>query len=193
MHNLDYWFKKYCEYNIMFEESEYIKDEMCASVHTDVNTDVNADVNTNGDWCKFTLSYDDIRTNLRLLCDIKENEKIMLSDKFMTIDQRYIQSLRRYITADSRTKTIDFIDFVANSAIHFCSTIIGNGDKTEISGDDLDKLLQFQALMNGTLSGLNRLAITYGSDKLSRAKIETIQSNIRTFDELHLKRCICKI
>ncbi len=149
---------------------------------------------TNDDSTQCKMSFDDIQVNLRLLCDIKENEKIMLNNKFMMVDQRMLQSVRRYFTSDSRTKTINFIEYTINEAICFCKQIIypdEYSDKFNLTNDNLEKLMQLQLLLKGTLIGLNRLAITYGNDKLSRAKLETIQANIRTFDELHLKRCIC--
>ena len=131
------------------------------------------------------LSFDDIQINLRLLCDIKENEKLMIDDKYITIDQRILQSIRRQMSADSRTKTLAFIDNIINDTQHFCMKLLHKNHMCQ--KEDNEKLTQIQTLLNGSLIGLSRLALTYASDKLSRAKIETIQSNIRTFCDLYLK------
>lgn len=135
------------------------------------------------------LSYNDMQINLRLLCDIKEFEKIIVNDRYMLIDQRFLQGVRRYLSSDSRAKTIGFIEHVINETIDHCKSII-NAKEAGSKIDNVEQLFSLQTLLNGTIVGLSRLSVTYGDDKLCRAKIETIQSNIRTFEYLHLKQGI---
>lgn len=134
------------------------------------------------------MTLDEIQINLRVLGDLKENEKLLIADKFLTIDQRYIQTLRRWMTADSRDKSIQFINNIISETQRVCLQIVDCVERHENPKENIEQLLRFQGLLNGALSGLGRLCITYCDDKLSKAKIETIQSNIRTFCDIHLKR-----
>ncbi len=137
------------------------------------------------------LSYDDVQTNLRLLCDLKENEKLMISydNKYLAIDGRYLQCVRRYFTLDSRERTIKYIEYVIDETKTHCLAIIENATlKGTNSKEFYECLLHLHTLLNGTLTGLGRLSITYSGDKLSVARLETIQTNIRTFCEYYLKK-----
>lgn len=136
------------------------------------------------------LTYEDIQVNLRLLSDLKEAEKLMIDGKFITVDQRYLQNVRRWLSCDSRHRSILFIDHVVNETQRYCKDLVNLIGKNVHHKENMEKLLGLQALLNGSLIGLGRLASTYKDDKLNRARLDTIQDKIKTFCDLDLKKAI---
>lgn len=140
-----------------------------------------------------TLSEHDVTVNLKLLGDIKEGEKIRIDDgKFMQIDQRYGQFLRRWWTDDSRKRAIKFVRYVILSAQGHCNIAVSNVNDQKSTKEQkeyyLQKLIKFQGDLNCACVGLGRMTITYDDDKQNRAKIETIQREVSTFCNEHLKK-----
>jgi hypothetical protein len=108
--------------NSLFNVNE---DELINSF-TDQNIDecINDNQSQNSD---ILLSYHDIQINLRLLSDLKEGEKIIIIDnKRMAVDNRYLQSIRRSITMDSRNKTLKFIGDLIKSTRNVCRDSVSN-------------------------------------------------------------------
>jgi hypothetical protein len=137
------------------------------------------------------LSFNDVQINLRLLGDIKENEKIMIIDgKYMQVDQRYGQFVRRYISSDSRYTTIKFINHLIVWAKKYCTEAVDNVNKNTNREDNLKKLIDLQSLLRSSLTGLSRMAITYNHDKRNLATIETYRSTIQTICDRDLKSVI---
>lgn len=140
------------------------------------------------------LTEADVQINLRLLGDIKEYEKIMIIDgRWMQVDQRYGQFYRRWWTKDSRARTLQFIDHVINNAKENCNIAVSKVRNNEDKQDNMTKLLDLQALLSGSMTGLGRMKSTYGDDKHNRATIETYIARIRTFCDQDLKKAICSI
>jgi hypothetical protein len=137
------------------------------------------------------LTYMEVQINLRFLGDLKEGEKVMVSDsKFMQVDQRYGQSVRRWWSSDSRVRTLNFIAHLIESAKKYCTEAvekIKNSDEKQIN---LEKLINVQKLLGNALTGLGRMVTTYGDDKLNLATIETFKSTITVFCDQDLKRAI---
>lgn len=145
------------------------------------------------------LSVQDIQINLRLLGDLKEDEKLMISEnRFLMIDNRALKSIIRWLSEDSRIRTINFIDHLIELTKRYCESVVKLIEDSDQENDhyktqhreNFEELLRFQGLLNSSITGLNRLAITYGNDKLSRAKLETIVAKIRTFCDMDLKKVI---
>jgi hypothetical protein len=137
------------------------------------------------------LSYEDVQVNLRVLADLKEGEKLMIGfNKFLMVDQRIGQSVRRWLSSDSRMRTIDFIEHVINEANRICKSIVCSIEGGFGIKENMEKLNRFQQLLTQSLIGLGRHTTTYSDDKLSRARIETIQDKVRTFCDLDLKKAI---
>ena len=137
------------------------------------------------------LSYEDVQINLRLLGDLKEGEKLMISgDRYVVVDQRYIQGIRRYLTSDSRIRSLDFISHVIIETKRYCEEAVKNINQNDYKQINLEKLINIQTLLTGALTGLGRMATTYNDDKLSRAKIETIATTVKTFCDRDLKSAI---
>ena len=137
------------------------------------------------------ITVQDIQINLRLLGDIKENEKLMVDDnRYLRVDTRPFQLFQRWFTEDSRSRTIEFIDTLIILTNEYCKVVVSKIESNPHNKENLEELLRFHALLNSALVGLSRLNVTYGSDKLSRAKIETILSKIRAFCDMDLKKAV---
>lgn len=137
------------------------------------------------------LSFEEIETNLRLLGDLKEHEKLMVDGKFVTVDQRYVQSFRRWLSEDSRVKAINFIGYVISEASRICTSMCNEmPNSVDANSANLDKIMNFQLLIKGANNGLSKLACTYNDDKLSKAKIETIQREIKTICDTDMRKII---
>ena len=151
----------------------------------------NVGINVNDNEKFKDLSYTDVQINLRLLGDLKEGEKVMIVDgKYMQVDQRYGQSLRRYWTDDSRNRTVYFIEHVIEAAKKYCNEAV---DKINMENDkqiNLEKLINIQSLLRSSLTGLSRISATYSNDKHNMATVETFRTTIQTFCDQDLKRAI---
>lgn len=184
-------------------KTETIKTDNITPILTDttVNTSANTDNNmkhvaTVNMMCDVEvdnifkpLSYEDVRINLRIMADIKEDERIMIIDgKYMQIDQRYVQWFRRYWTDDSKKRTIDFISHVITYAKKYCAEAVICINSNDNKQDNLTRLLDMQSLLNTALTGLNRFATTYKYDKLILATVENFSSTVKTFCDQDLKR-----
>lgn len=138
-----------------------------------------------------SLSFEDIQVNLRLISDLKEGEKLMIKDdRYIVVDDRYGSALRRYISNDSRVKSLDFISNVINEVQKYCDEALINIKNNNEKQNNLERLINIQSLLESTLNGLSRLTETYSNDKLSRAKIETIKKTINTFRDNDLKKAL---
>lgn len=137
------------------------------------------------------LSYMEVQINLRFLGDLKEGEKVMISDnKFMQVDQRYVQAARRWWTSDSRARTLNFISHLIESAKKYCTEAVEKVKLNDQKQINLEKLINIQKLLGNALTGLGRMVTTYGDDKLNLATIETFKSTITVFCDQDLKRAI---
>jgi hypothetical protein len=144
------------------------------------------------EFCR--LSFEDIQVNLRLLSDLKEGEKLMITEnRYAVVDNRYINSLWRMISSDSRLKSFDFIIHVIQETQNYCNNTVNNINNNIETEKNMKKLVNLQSLLEQTIEGLTRLTETYSDDKLSRAKLRTIQKTITTFKEQDLDQALKKI
>jgi len=139
----------------------------------------------------YDINVQDIQINLRLLGDVKENEKLMVSEnKYLMVDGRPLQLIQRWWSDDSRSRTIEFINQLIGCTKEYCESIVLKIEENQHNKENFEELLRFQGLLNSSIIGINRLTVTYGNDKLSRAKLETIISKIRTFCDMDLKKAV---
>jgi hypothetical protein len=137
------------------------------------------------------LSYTDVQINLRFLGDLKEGERVRIIDeKYMQVDQRYVQSVQRYFSSDSRQSTLNFIEHLINWAKKYCNDAVEKIRNNEDRQNNLEKLINLQALLNSAKTGLSRMASTYMGDKHNLATIETFKNTIQTFCDQDLKKAI---
>ena len=109
------------------------------------------------------LKLDEIILNLKLISKIKQNEKMMIINKVLKVDNRPLNSLWRWYQSINRDETINFIEFVINSGIDNLNEVDGHLFKKE--------------LLN-TLSGLDNLSATYKQDNVLISKIDIFKEKI---------------
>lgn len=126
---------------------------------------------------EFTL--DEIETNLRLLCDIKQNEKLVIEGNYIKIDDRYFLSIRRWWNEDERDKILFFLGELINSSkkyyIEMVSEIKNCGNSSK---QNYNRLCTLTYLIQESRDGLTNISLTYVNDKLLKSKIETIKREI---------------
>ena len=111
---------------------------------------------------------EDVILNLKMIAKIKQNNKLLIINKTLHVDQRLLQSVFRWYTADSRHDTIDFITGVINHALDNTQSIthpIFDADKIK------EELLS-------TIPGLENLSATYKLDNLIVSKIDILIDKI---------------
>lgn len=128
---------------------------------------------------ELSLTLDEIETNLRVLGDIKENEKLVIDGNFIKVDDRYLSSFRRWWSEDNRNLIIVFLSSIINHCKKYyidMVTIIKNGDNN--CKETYNRLSTFTMLIEKSRDGLHNLALTYNSDKLIRARMECLKRQL---------------
>lgn len=106
--------------------------------------------------------------NLKMISKIKQNDKLIIVNKILHVDNRYLQPVFRWYSADNRYDTIDFITHVINEGIEFSRTL-----EHPIFNVDTIK----EELTNA-INGLDKLSATYKLDNLVIAKIDILKEKI---------------
>ena len=137
------------------------------------------------------LTYIDIQINLRLLSDIKEGEKLIITNnKYLKVDQRYLQSIRRHFSTDSRERTLLFINHLLEHTKQLCTNIVTKITANEEKQINLEMLINIQSLLKSATTGLTRIITTYSDDKHHHATIDIFISSINVFCDQYLKQAI---
>lgn len=114
------------------------------------------------------LKIYEVILNLKLISKIKQNEKMVVINKILRVDQRPFQTIFRWYTADNRLDTLHFIELVVNSA--FCC--LDTSDDTVYKDEVIKK-----ELLN-ILTGLDNLRATYKLDTFIVSKIDILNEKI---------------
>lgn len=139
------------------------------------------------------LTYEEIQTNLRLLSDLIQHEKIHVSSdrKKMIVDNRYdVMGLRRKWSGDSRTKTLEFIKHIYAQTEELCNNIVTLVNNREKPKENTEKLINIYGLIQASNKGLDRLNMTYANDKFFTAMVATIKKGNETYCDRTLKGTI---
>ena len=103
---------------------------------------------------------------LTMLSTIKKNEKIIISDEKIKIDDRIFQSIRRWFNNDNRYLSIMFLE----DYLHRILKLL----KTNFEQSTMDLLVE-------SLEGLNNIKETYQNDILIKKRIEFIIIKLNRF------------
>lgn len=137
------------------------------------------------------FTYDEVLVNLKLIGQLKEDEKLRVYNNAIDIDNRYAQSVMRLLYGDSRDVTIDFISGLVSSAKSHSHKLIDQIIPSDNSNDGKDikhKLNNLTSDLTSCLNGLDKLKITYRNDHVFRSKIEVIADRIRVIIENNMNR-----
>lgn len=116
------------------------------------------------------LEHDEIITNLIVISKIEKNKKLITTEAYLNIEQETVipEFIKRYIRGDNRDEAIKKIDLCTKKAIILLKT-----------DPELKDYLQH------TKKGLFNLMETYSKCNKTKARLETIISNIdRAIDEV---------
>lgn len=118
--------------------------------------------------------------NLKMLSEIKENDKLYIDDKLLKIDSPYmLQGIMRWYHDYSRNKTLDYLDTIIKN-INYIYDIISQ-KKTKNYNKEYENILQNLLLnINLACKGLNNLKITYKDDVYTKSKLDMIIDKFKT-------------
>lgn len=121
------------------------------------------------------LKMEEIVLNLKLVSKIKQNEKMIVINKILSVDHRIAQALFRWYTSDSRHDTITFIEMIINKALDY--TYSETIDQT-YSKDIVKKELEL------SIAGLENLSATYKLDNIIVSKIDILKEKINRMEKI---------
>lgn len=121
------------------------------------------------------LKMEEIVLNLKLVSKIKQNEKMIVINKILSVDHRIAQALFRWYTSDSRHDTITFIEMIINKGLDY--TYSETIDQT-YSKDIVKKELEL------SIAGLENLSATYKLDNIIVSKIDILKEKINRMEKI---------
>lgn len=138
------------------------------------------------------LNHDDVQINLRLIAKVGIEEKLHVSSdgKHIIVDSRYMQSLMRLISGDSRKKTLAFIQHVYDETKRLCNEAVDDINNGIEQKETTEKLIAIHSLIGMSEEGLNNLVVTYKDDKQFIATIQTIRDKCKVYCDKTLKSTI---
>ena len=110
---------------------------------------------------------DSILLDLKIISQIKENDKLVTSKELLEIDNSYFQSIKRYWNNDNRISSIEYIKNTVNRTLEFTDTTL-NDTHTENKNIFIENnshiLQRFLVEMTNAIKGLDNLKLTYNTD-----------------------------
>ena len=110
---------------------------------------------------------DSILLDLKIISQIKENDKLVTSKELLEIDNSYFQSIKRYWNNDNRISSIEYIKNTVNRTLEFTDTTL-NDTHTENKNIFIENnshiLQRILVEMTNAIKGLDNLKLTYNTD-----------------------------
>lgn len=115
---------------------------------------------------------DNILLNLKMLSQIKANDKLFTDDGQIKIDTPTImQGITRWMNDYSRTKTMDDLDHLINKTLEYVNENIKKVERTEEDNRNCQKIL---VEVSKSLTGIQNLKITYNDDTFIQSRLDVI-------------------
>ena len=116
-----------------------------------------------------TGSIDDLIVNLKSIASSQVNERLCVASdgKYLLRDERYFQPIMRFITGDSRTKLVDYVERVLVAIKH------------HLSQQNEWKRQKVVELLPQVLVGLENIKSTYRADRVVLYRLENIIDTLR--------------
>ena len=137
---------------------------------------------------KKEMDIETIILNMRIISEIKENEKLVANSECLEIDTRYIQSIQRWWYIDGRQDALIKISNIVGNLFKFIDKTYSKNNK--INNDNKfeeDKTHLFQRIhmiLLNSIKGLENLKITYKNDIKTITKIDLIIEKIKIKAEI---------
>jgi len=117
------------------------------------------------------LSLNNIYINIKILSQIEENDKLIISNNLIIVDKRCVKSLQRWYNSQSRRESINHIIHIINSIENYI-----NDPYHPYNNDMKNKLLKD---LPGSLKGLTKLKKTYIEDIVILSEIDFVIDKIK--------------
>ena len=117
-------------------------------------------------------NIDTILLNLKMLSQIKANDKLYTDEGQIKIDTPTImQGITRWMNDYSRTKTMDDLDHLINKTLEYVNENIKKAERTEEDNRNCQKIL---VEVSKSLTGIQNLKITYNDDTFIQSRLDVI-------------------
>lgn len=115
--------------------------------------------------------------NLKMISNIKANDKIYLEDSLVHVDSpALLQGVFRWFHDYNRNTTMTELNDIAENVIEITDSILNIKTPTKEDNALCQKLL---IEITGAISGLSNLKITYSDDNFITAKLDMIKDKMR--------------
>lgn len=154
------------------------------------NNRINSDQQDNNSQTNIEMSSEIILLNLKIISQIKENEKLNINIDQLSIDNSKCQFFTRAYYGNSRENTTIMLESIINNALLSTDKIlldavsnenILDDKRDEILREDPSQLLHRYLLeMSNSIKGLENLKVTYRDDVSVKSKLDLIIEKIKT-------------
>merc|ERR1712070_1042919 len=86
-------------------------------------------MNTEKESLNLKKDIDTILLNLKIISQIKENDKLITSNSMLEIDNNYFQFAKRWFNNDSRLTTIEYIKSIVDATLEITDTTLSEENK----------------------------------------------------------------
>lgn len=121
---------------------------------------------------------DDVVTSLTVLSRVQANQKLNTREGYLTVEQdTYIAHIRRIVSSDSRTRTLDTLNTVFQEAFE----ILRNTHKLYAAKKDANDAAVLSSVCNAlrkSLDGLSNLKKTYTDDIGVQCRLDVFSTNV---------------
>lgn len=128
------------------------------------------------------FSIDTLFINLKVFSKIKKNEKLIINDNILNVDDRFFQPLRRWFSNDDRVRVVEHIQKIYNDCFKYYN--YANNNYILPSDISIEDNKQFKNRLifeiKNSLKGLDNIKYTYRDDTVMSSKIDLLldKSNI---------------
>ena len=121
-----------------------------------------------------TTDIEAIILNLKMISKIRQNDKLVIVNKTLHVDQRFLQPLLRWYTADNRHDTLMFISSVINQALG----TITDDSTCKTNPHPVYDCNAMKTELMAAVVGIDNLSATYKLDNLIVSKIDILKNKI---------------
>ena len=120
---------------------------------------------------------EDTILNLKMLSQIKPNDKIYLENDLIKIDTPYIlQGISRWYQNHNRETSAEDLDKIVDNVVKITDDLI---NKTDISNEENVLCQTLLIEINNASKGLSNLKITYKDDTFITSKLDIIKDKLK--------------
>ena len=128
------------------------------------------------------FTIDTLFINLKVFSKIQKNEKLIINDNILNVDDRFFQPIRRWFSNDDRVRVVEHIEKIYNDSFKYFNYANNNYIlPSDISIEDNSQFKnRLMCEIKNSLKGLQNIKYTYRDDTVMSSKIDLLldKSNI---------------